>query len=88
MQDEINTQTDAVPLFSTLPLLSGLFKNRNDASGKTELVIFIRPTVLTQELHENAFEGTNAAWTSGEFFKSGNAIRKIADPNLAKGHTP
>jgi len=46
MQDEVLNNTDKVPGFSKLPILGKLFTGHNDASRKTELVIFLRPTVI------------------------------------------
>ena len=46
MQDEVNNLTDAVPLLSKIPLLGNIFRNRNDTSIRTELVIFLRPIVI------------------------------------------
>lgn len=48
MQDEINDQTDAVPLLGRIPYLGNLFKYRNDKSVKSELVIFLRPVVIKE----------------------------------------
>lgn len=46
MQDEINNQSDSVPLLGEVPLAGELFKNRNDTKTKTELVIFLRPVII------------------------------------------
>ncbi len=46
MQDSRNNNSDEVPLLNRLPGLGNLFKYRDEASKKTELVIFLRPTVL------------------------------------------
>lgn len=46
MQDEIFKNTDAVPGLNQIPLLGKIFTGRNDANRKTELVIFLRPTVI------------------------------------------
>ena len=46
MQDEISNNTDSVPGLSKLPGLGKLFSSKNDATRKTELVIFLRPTVI------------------------------------------
>ena len=46
MQDSRNNNSDEVPGLNRLPGLSDLFKYRNDNSSKSELVIFLRPTVL------------------------------------------
>ncbi len=46
MQDEIKRNSDAVPGLSQLPAVGKAFKANNDANKKTELVIFLRPTVI------------------------------------------
>lgn len=46
MQDEIFKNTDKVPGLSDLPVVGKVFTGRNDANRKTELVIFLRPTVI------------------------------------------
>ena len=46
MQDSRNNNSDEVPGLNRLSVLGDLFKYRNDSSSKSELVIFLRPTVL------------------------------------------
>jgi len=46
MQDQIQRNTDKVPGLSNIPGIGRLFTGRNDTSRKTELVIFLRPTVI------------------------------------------
>lgn len=46
MQDEISDNTSSVPGLSKVPVAGKAFTSRNDASRKTELVIFLRPTVI------------------------------------------
>lgn len=47
MQDETANNTDKVPGVSKVPVVGKVFTGKNDASRKTELVIFLRPTVIT-----------------------------------------
>ncbi len=47
MQDSRLNNSDEVPGINRLGSLGELFKYRNDNSSKSELVIFLRPTVLT-----------------------------------------
>ncbi len=47
MQDEVQRNTDAVPGISEIPGVGEAFKGRDNANRKTELVIFLRPTVIT-----------------------------------------
>ena len=46
MQDEIFKNTDKVPGLSNIPGVGKVFTGRNDGNRKTELVIFLRPTVI------------------------------------------
>jgi general secretion pathway protein D len=46
MEDTVDKNTDAVPGISKLPLIGKLFQGKNDTVKKTELVIFLRPTVI------------------------------------------
>ncbi len=46
MEDRIDNLTDAVPGLSNISVAGNLFKNRNDTTTKTELVIFLRPVVI------------------------------------------
>ncbi len=46
VQDTRNDGSDEVPGLNRLPVFGDLFKFRNDSSRKSELVIFLRPTVL------------------------------------------
>jgi general secretion pathway protein D len=46
MQDEIRNNTDAVPGLSKVPGVGKVFQGKNDSNLKTELVIFLRPTVI------------------------------------------
>ncbi len=46
MQDEIQRNTDKVPGVSEVPIVGQAFVGKNHANRKTELVIFIRPTVI------------------------------------------
>ncbi len=47
MQDDILTNDDKVPGLSKIPGVGKIFTGKNDANRKTELIIFLRPTVIT-----------------------------------------
>lgn len=71
MQDEINNLTDAVPGVSNIPVAGELFKHRNDTTTKTELVIFIRPTVIREASINGDFSAFRNSLPGNNFFKSG-----------------
>jgi general secretion pathway protein D len=48
MQDSIDQSERSVPLVGNLPLIGNFFSYRDDRVEKTELIIFLRPTVIDQ----------------------------------------
>jgi general secretion pathway protein D len=46
MQNKVDKNNRGIPLLSTLPLVGHLFSYRDDTQTKSELVIFLRPTVI------------------------------------------
>ena len=69
MQDEINNLTDAIPGLSDVPLAGELFKQRNDATTKTELVIFLRPVVIKDASITGDFSAYRDMLPDRDFFK-------------------
>jgi general secretion pathway protein D len=49
-----NLQKRAVPGFSKIPLLGNLFKSKERARENTELLVFIKPTIIRVEGQEPA----------------------------------
>lgn len=47
MQDNIQKSTQAVPVISKIPFFGRLFESNNDSNKKSELVIFLRPTIIS-----------------------------------------
>ncbi|HUW25487.1 MAG TPA: type II and III secretion system protein [Gallionella sp.] len=69
MQDESNNKTDGVPGLSGIPLAGNLFKNRNDTTTKTELVIFLRPMVIKDASINGDFSAYRDMLPDQDFFK-------------------
>ena len=46
IQDDMNEGVSKVPLLGDIPILGNLFKSRNKSRAKTNLLVFLRPTVL------------------------------------------
>ncbi len=47
MEDEFSKTSDNVPVMHKLPIIGKLFSSKDDNSTRTELIIFLRPTVIT-----------------------------------------
>ena len=69
MQDESNKLTDAIPGISNIPMAGELFKHRNDTTKKTELVIFMRPTVIKDASINGDFGTFKNSLPSADFFR-------------------
>ncbi|MDP1957451.1 MAG: pilus (MSHA type) biogenesis protein MshL, partial [Rhodocyclaceae bacterium] len=72
MQEEINNLTDAVPAAWNIPLLGNLFKNTNDKSNKTELVIFLRPIVIKDASIQGDYAEYRNHMPGQDFFEKDN----------------
>ena len=46
MQDQIIKKTTSVPVLSQIPFLGSAFSYQDDEIVKTELLVFLRPTVV------------------------------------------
>ena len=69
MEDEKNNLTDAIPGISNIPVAGNLFKNRNDTTTKTELVIFLRPIVIKDASINGDFSAYRDMLPDQDFFK-------------------
>jgi MSHA biogenesis protein MshL len=69
MQDEINNLTDTIPGLSNLPLAGNIFRNRNDTTTKTELVIFLRPVVIKDASVSADYSAFRDSLPNEDFFK-------------------
>ncbi len=71
MRDQSERNSDAVPGASRLPVIGELFKYRNDRKSKSELVIFLRPTILRDPSLQGDFRGFADRLPQGDFFERG-----------------
>jgi MSHA biogenesis protein MshL len=69
MQDEINNQSDGIPLLDSIPVLGNLFKNRNDTKIKTELVIFLRPIIIKDASIDGDYSSYRSNLPDANFLK-------------------
>jgi general secretion pathway protein D len=49
MQDTVTESEDRVPGLGSIPLLGNLFKSRSGSRQKTNLLVFLRPTILRDQ---------------------------------------
>ena len=80
MEDKLNNSTDAIPGLGNMPGIGALFRNRNDSTVKTELVILLRPTVIRDPSIDGDYRDFRAFAPTREFFSAPAA----ATPPLAR----
>jgi len=69
MQESVNNTRDQIPGAGSLPFLGNLFRYVNDSSSKSELVIFLRPTVVREASLEGDYENYRTLLPDEHFFK-------------------
>ncbi|MDP2823225.1 MAG: pilus (MSHA type) biogenesis protein MshL [Sulfuritalea sp.] len=68
MEDRINYSTNEVPGLGGIPVIGNFFRNRNDISTKTELVIFLKPTIIRDPSINGDYRGFRDQLPSRDFF--------------------
>lgn len=62
IQDDINDSESRVPLLGSIPVLGNLFKSKSKTKSKTNLLVFLRPTVIRNK--EDALSATHDKYSS------------------------
>ncbi|MDK9703148.1 MAG: pilus (MSHA type) biogenesis protein MshL [Sulfuritalea sp.] len=68
MEDRINNTTSEVPGLGGVPVVGNFFRNRNDSSTKTELVIFLKPTIIRDPSIAGDYRSFRSQLPSRDFF--------------------
>jgi general secretion pathway protein D len=79
MQDSIDNRDSGVPGIRHIPILGDIFAQRADVTTKTELVIFLRATVIRDPSIEGDFRHFRAQLPRDDFFSKPNP-GKVAPP--------
>lgn len=87
MEDKINYNTDAVPGLGGLPGIGNFFRNRDDTTTKTELVIFLKPTIIREASLNGDYRGFRQQLPDQDFFtKNPGPDQKIIE--TSRTHAP
>ncbi|MEJ0010473.1 MAG: hypothetical protein WDN72_08240 [Alphaproteobacteria bacterium] len=91
MEDNTTTANQGIPGASEVPLLGNLFKSRNDTMGKSELIIFIKATIVNPDgsAHTRSTRAIYERYTTDTALRS-SASRSKANHNadVPAGPTP
>ena len=70
IQDTANDGVQQVPLLGSIPVLGNLFRYRTRSHNKTNLMIFLRPTLVRDSQRADAFTGQRYDYILGEQIKA------------------
>ncbi len=88
MQDSIDTKTGRMPGLGAIPIFGELLNKRSNASSKTELVIFIRPTVIKDASINGDYNSFAATLPASDFFRPAKVYQPFALPGQAPESLP
>jgi general secretion pathway protein D len=69
MQDSLSTNRDGLPILARLPVIGDAVSYRNDTGRKSELVVFLRATVIRDANVESELSGFKRYLPDGQFFQ-------------------
>jgi len=78
MQDSVNKTEDTVPGLNRIPGIGSLFEQRKDQNQKTELVIFLRSTVLNDPSVNGDFSKFRSLLPGEDYFSRPNPSQPAA----------
>ena len=84
IKDSVRTQVSGVPLLRSIPYLGALFRWNKDSHTKTNLMVFLRPTIVrsrhdSREISENRYNALRNINKSAS--KDGNSLLLHSDPH-------
>jgi len=79
MQDEGNSQEGSIPGVRSIPGVGEIFAQRDDSSKKTELVIFLRATIIRDASIDGDYRPYRGFLPDDDFFKRPNP-QQVAPP--------
>lgn len=68
MEDRVNNTTNQVPGVGDVPILGNFFRNRSETTTKTELVIFLKPTIIRDPSINGDFRRFREQLPSRDYF--------------------
>ncbi len=91
MQDQVNDGVSKVPGLGDLPLIGSLFRYNTRTRNKTNLMVFLRPTVLRSAERADSLTDDRYNYILGEQLKakqSGTDLRDFGSPTLPPRTSP
>ena len=88
MEDRIDDKDGRFPGLGDIPLFGEVLNKRANTSKKTELVIFIRPTVIRDASIQGDYHSLSGSLPDKEFFKPDKVFQPFARPDFLPEAAP
>ncbi len=88
MEDQQNNKLGRFPGLGDVPLFGEVLNKRDNSSRKTELVIFIRPTVIHDASLQGDYSTLSGNLPDKDFFKRESRFQPFALPHSSRGVAP
>ena len=92
IQDTVNGGVQKIPLLGSIPVIGGLFRSKTNSHSKTNLMIFLRPTVVRDSRRADAFTGERYDYIRGEQVRDkpgqSSILPNMGSPILAPRRMP
>lgn len=88
IQDSVSDGASKIPFFGDIPLIGGLFRYDNRSRTKTNLMVFLRPTVLRDAQRADALTSNRYDYIRGEQVEAAPVSRSSVLPNYPSPSLP
>ena len=88
IQDSVSDGASKIPFFGDIPLIGGLFRYDNRSRTKTNLMVFLRPTVLRDAQRADALTSNRYDYIRGEQAEAAPVPRSSVLPNYSSPSLP
>ena len=81
MEDRQDDATGRIPGLGDIPIFGELFNKRDNSSTKTELVVFIRPTVIKDASIDGDYSSFRDNLPKKDFFNPAQVFQPFSVPD-------
>ncbi len=85
IQDRVEKEVNGIPVLGQLPYLGTLFGNRKEKSSKTELVVFLKPTLVRDASINGDLRAFKPQMPDDKFFSRQDDFRQVGGEALRSG---
>jgi general secretion pathway protein D len=87
IQDQVNDTVQKVPILGDIPIIGALFRYKTRSHAKTNLMIFLKPTLVRNSEDSGTYSGDRYDYIRGEQLKSkpmpDSVLPEVASPILS-----